>query len=208
MPTLQVCARTVANTRTMPSGRSWRSASCRCAHVRLGDGGQAHGIFDLINPIRRSSSSAEAERYRAEPYVVPADVRGVEPFAGEAGWTWYTGAAGWTWRLGVEGILGLQLHDGGIRISPCLPPGWGGAEVRIAGPDGTLVVRIEDPDNIGTGSVELFIEGRPTRSDHITFPQNGAERSVIARLRPVAITGAAETLTSVAPVRRSGRERL
>ena len=39
------------------------------AHAGLGDGDGAHCIFDLINPIRRTSSRADAERYRAEPYV-------------------------------------------------------------------------------------------------------------------------------------------
>jgi cyclic beta-1,2-glucan synthetase len=115
-------------------------------------------------------------------------VRGAAPFEGEAGWTWYTGAAGWTWRLGVEGLLGLRLDDGAIKISPCLPRDWGGAEARIAGPDGTLLVRIEDPDHLGIGRVELSIDGKPADGDRVKFPQHGVERRVIVRLRPVAVT--------------------
>src|SRR5690606_34785115 len=42
------------------------------AHARLGDGDRAYEIFDLINPIRRTAGLADAELYRAEPYVVPA----------------------------------------------------------------------------------------------------------------------------------------
>jgi cyclic beta-1,2-glucan synthetase len=161
------------------------------AHARLGDGDRAYGIFDLINPIRRTSSRTEAEQYRAEPYVVPADVRGAAPGVGEAGWTWYTGAAGWTWRLGVEGLLGLCLDGGGVRISPCLPLDWGGAEARISGPDGALVIRIEDPDHLGTGRIELTVDGHRTEGDHVTFPSGGAERRVNARLRPAAEMDAA-----------------
>jgi cyclic beta-1,2-glucan synthetase len=175
------------------------------AQAGLGDGDWAHCIFDLINPIRRTSSRADAERYRAEPYVVPADVRGAAPFEGEAGWTWYTGAAGWTWRLAVEGLLGLRLDDGAIKISPCLPRDWGGAEVRIAGSDGTLLVRIEDPDHLGTGRVELSIDGKLADGDRVTFPQHGVERRVIARLRPVAETGATPPAQAV-PEQRRGLE--
>jgi cyclic beta-1,2-glucan synthetase len=176
------------------------------AHAGLGDGDAAHCIFDLINPIRRTSSRAGAERYRGEPYVAPADVRGATPFEGEAGWTWYTGAAGWTWRLAVEGLLGLRLDDGAIKISPCLPRDWGGAEARIAGSDGTLLVRIEDPDHLGTGRVELSIDGKLVDGDRVTFPQNGVERRVIARLRLVAVTDAAAP-AQAAPAQRRGVER-
>ena len=176
------------------------------AHAGLGDGDGAHCIFDLINPIRRTSSRADAERYRAEPYVVPADVRGAAPFEGEAGWTWYTGAAGWTWRLAVEGLLGLRLDNGAIKISPCLPRDWGGAEARIVGSDGTLLVRIEDPDHLGTGRVELSIDGKLADGDRVTFPQHGIERRVIARLRPVAVTDAAAP-AQAAPAQRRGLER-
>jgi cyclic beta-1,2-glucan synthetase len=175
------------------------------AHARLGDGDWAHDIFDLINPIRRTSSRADAERYRAEPYVAPADVRGAAPGAGQAGWTWYTGAAGWTWRLGVEGLLGLRLDGGAVRISPCLPRDWGGAEARIAGPDGTLVIRIEDPERLGTGRVELTVDGRPAEGDRVTFPSGGAERRVNAQLRPGAEADAAGP-TEAAAAQRWGLE--
>ncbi|WP_157672210.1 GH36-type glycosyl hydrolase domain-containing protein [Chelatococcus sp. GW1] len=154
------------------------------AHARLGDGDESYRIFDLINPIRRAGDRSEAELYRAEPYVVPADVRGAGPGIGQAGWTWYTGAAGWTWQLAVEGILGLSLQRGAVRIAPRLPRSWGGAEVRVKGPDGTLVVTIEDPDRIGGGRVELAVEGRPLDGDCIALPTGGIERRVTARLRP------------------------
>lgn len=90
------------------------------AHARLANGDEAHRIFDLINPIRRADDLAAAELYRAEPYVVPADVRGAEPGIGQTGWTW---------QLAVEGILGLSLQHGAVRIAPRLPRNWGGAEV-------------------------------------------------------------------------------
>jgi cyclic beta-1,2-glucan synthetase len=175
------------------------------AHARLGNGNEAHAIFDLINPIRRTAGQAELERYRAEPYVVPADVRGVEPGTGQAGWTWYTGAAGWTWRLGVEGLLGLSLDGGGVRISPCLPIDWGGAEVRVSGPNGVLVIRIEDPDHLGTGIVELTVDDHPIEGDRVMFPSGGAERRVNALLRPTAEMGSAGSAETV-PVQGPGVE--
>ncbi|MDP2619785.1 MAG: glucoamylase family protein [Hyphomicrobiales bacterium] len=153
------------------------------AHARLGDGDRAYEIFDLINPIRHTVGLADAELYRAEPYVLAADVRGAEPGIGQAGWTWYTGAAGWTWQLAVEGILGLSLQRGSVRIAPRIPRNWGGAEVRVNGPDGILIITIEDPERIGTGRVELAVDGRPVGGDCIAIPTGGMERRVTARLR-------------------------
>jgi cyclic beta-1,2-glucan synthetase len=165
------------------------------AHARLGDGDWANGVFDLINPIRRAASRADAARYRAEPYVVPADVRGTAPGAGQAGWTWYTGAAGWTWRLGVEGILGLRLDGGAVTFSPCLPRDWGIVDARIKGPDGVLVIHIEDPERLGSGRVELTVDGRPANGDRVTFPSGGTERRVNVRLLPAAAMDAAGPVT-------------
>ena len=109
--------------------------------------------------------------------------RAWERCLGQAGWTWYTGAAGWTWRLAVEGLLGLTLDGGAVRISPSLPRDWGRADIRIAGADGTLHIRIEDPDHLGCGRVELEVDGRPADGDIVAFPASG-ERHVTARLRP------------------------
>ncbi len=161
------------------------------AHARLGDGARAYQIFDLINPVRRTASPAGTELYRAEPYVLPGDVRGADPATGEAGWTWYTGAAGWTWQLGVEGIVGLNLDRGAIRISPCLPKHWGGAEIRVRAPGGMLIITIEDPDRLGTGRVELTLDGRDVEGDRVALPTAGRTICVTARLHPMKATKAA-----------------
>ncbi|HKM37489.1 MAG TPA: glucoamylase family protein [Thiopseudomonas sp.] len=153
------------------------------AHARLGNGDQAYEIFDLINPIRRSDSLEGAELYRGEPYVLAADIRGEGPSTGQAGWTWYTGAAGWSWQLAVEGILGLSLQRGAVKIAPRIPTDWGEATARIKGPNGVLIISIEDPERIGTGQVELKVDGQSVDGDSVTIPTDGTERYVIARLR-------------------------
>jgi len=43
---------------------------------------------------------ADAELYAAEPYAMPGNVDGPDsPYAGRAGWTWYTGSAAWMVRV-------------------------------------------------------------------------------------------------------------
>ena len=76
------------------------------AFARMGDAARADELFRMINPVARSDSRVEVQRYRVEPYVMAADIYGEAPHTGKGGWTWYTGAAGWYYRVGLEEILG------------------------------------------------------------------------------------------------------
>ena len=144
----------------------------------LGDGDGAWRVFDIINPIRRSASRSDAERYRTEPYVLAADVAGVAPHIGRGGWTWYTGAAAWTWRLGVEAMLGLRLRDGELLIDPCLPKEWGLARAELRGPEGTLAIVIEDPEHLGQGAIDMTVGGVAVSGATLSFPTDGSVREV------------------------------
>lgn len=150
------------------------------AHAQLGNSELAYEIFDLINPIRRSASAEDAWHYRAEPYVLAADIRGVEPHLGEAGWSWYTGAAGWTWQLAVEGILGITLQQGEVCIAPRLPAHWQHAHVHIKGPKGSLHIQISNPQQLAKGEVSLTVQGKPIPGTRLAFPDDGTELMVTA----------------------------
>ena len=167
------------------------------AHARLGNVEMAYRMFDLIHPIHRTKSISGVQLYRGEPYVLPGDVRASDPGVGQAGWTWYTGAAGWTWQLAVEGILGLTLQRGAVKIAPRIPKSWGGAKVKVKTPAGTLNITIEDPDRIGSGHVELVVDGQPHDGDCIAFPTGGVDSCITVFLRrPCAQASADQSLSS------------
>ncbi|MGV3617181.1 MAG: GH36-type glycosyl hydrolase domain-containing protein [Fimbriimonas sp.] len=71
------------------------------AFDKIGDRATAQAIFrGMLPPVR---SSASADLYAAEPYVMPGNVDGPDsPFAGRAGWTWYTGSAAWMVRVAAS----------------------------------------------------------------------------------------------------------
>jgi len=100
------------------------------AFAALGDARRAWEFFNLINPIRHGDSPAAIATYKAEPYVVAADVYSVPPHVGRGGWTWYTGSAGWLYRLITESLLGLKLEVDRLRFKPCLPPEWKSYRLR------------------------------------------------------------------------------
>src|SRR4030095_15674821 len=100
------------------------------AFAALGDARRAWEFFNLINPIRHGDSAAAIATYKAEPYVVAADVYSVPPHVGRGGWTWYTGSAGWLYRLITESLLGLKLEINRLRLEPLFPKEWPSFEVH------------------------------------------------------------------------------
>jgi cellobiose phosphorylase len=96
------------------------------AFAALGDGRRAWDLLTMINPVNHTRNALEFATYKAEPYVVAADVYALAPHAGRGGWTWYTGSAGWLYRLILESILGLCREGPWLRMTPCLPDEWNG----------------------------------------------------------------------------------
>ena len=94
--------------------------------------------------------------YRAEPYVIAADVSWAPGLEGRAGWSWYTGAAGWYWQVAVEELLGLKLREGRLLIEPNLPRDWEGFRVRWSLERAVLDIRAERG-----GEYALWLDGKP-----------------------------------------------
>jgi cyclic beta-1,2-glucan synthetase len=94
------------------------------AFAKLGDSRHAWELLTMINPINHAGSQEGIATYKAEPYVVAADVYALSPHIGRGGWTWYTGSAGWMYRLIMESLLGLRLEVDKLHIEPCLPADW------------------------------------------------------------------------------------
>src|SRR5690606_5773857 len=101
------------------------------AFAELGDVRRAWELFRLICPVNHGATPEAVAVYRAEPYVVAADVYAVPPHVGRGGWSWYTGSAGWMYRLIVEALLGLRVEGGArLRLEPRIPDDWDGFEMQ------------------------------------------------------------------------------
>jgi cellobiose phosphorylase len=94
------------------------------AFAAMGSRDRAWELFHMINPVNHGANRETIQTYKVEPYVVAADVYGVQPHTGRGGWTWYTGSAGWMYRLITESLLGLRLHVDKLTIEPVLPVTW------------------------------------------------------------------------------------
>ncbi|CAN5859897.1 glucoamylase family protein [soil metagenome] len=154
------------------------------AFAQLGDGDRAAELFSLLNPVNHTRTSEDVERYRAEPYVVAADVYSVPPHTGRGGWTWYTGSAGWMYRVGIEAILGITLRRGALHFDPCIPRAWPGFEATFVRGGARYVITVENPDAVSRGVVHLSLDGVDiTGQDVPLVPHHdGREHQVLVRL--------------------------
>lgn len=121
------------------------------AALRLGMAEEGYEVLKALMPANHP-----LETYKAEPFVLSADVYANPSHTGRGGWSWYTGAAGWYYRTAVEAFLGLQVRDGLLYLAPNLPKGWDGFSAEWTRPDGRLKLRVER-----TGKQGLTLDGRP-----------------------------------------------
>ena len=96
--------------------------------------------------------------YRAEPYVIAADVSYAPGRVGRAGWSWYTGAAGWYLQVAIQELLGLRVLEGRLAVEPNLPPDWPGYEAVWRLPKGELTICVQR-----AGAYSAKLDGQPVQ---------------------------------------------
>jgi cyclic beta-1,2-glucan synthetase len=145
------------------------------AFAMLGDGEKAAELFSIVNPINRSSTPADAQRYKVEPYVVCADVYGARPHIGRGGWTWYTGSAGWMHRAGLEWILGFRLKATSLHLDPCMPRAWPRFEILFRYRSAKYEITVENPRGVSRGVAHAELDGAvvPERPLRIALMDDG-----------------------------------
>jgi cellobiose phosphorylase len=150
------------------------------AACKVKDHDLAGRLLTAINPALK-----DPESYCAEPYVLPGNVDGPDsPHHGRAGWTWYTGAAAWLHRVVSEWVLGVRPEWDGLRIDPCLPPGWQRARMARPYRGCTYEISIERSDALAEGATEVSVNGERLKDGVIAPPcESGAHHRVHVRCR-------------------------
>lgn len=153
------------------------------AFAKLGDQKRTWELLRMINPINHGKTDTEISIYKAEPYVMAADVYGAPPHSGRGGWTWYTGSAGWMFQLIIESFLGLKLEGNRLRIEPCVPEDWKSFTVfyRHKQTRYTIVVTQTTPGDGGN----LEVDGVEQSDGAIHLVDDGIEHHVKVNPRTV-----------------------
>ena len=100
------------------------------AFAAIKDKKRTWDLLQMINPLNRGNTVEKIAVYKAEPYVIAADVYAEPMHKGRGGWTWYTGSAGWMYQLILESFLGLKLEANTLHFNPCIPEDWPGVKIK------------------------------------------------------------------------------
>lgn len=120
-----------------------------CLRLRMTEDGYA-----MLNALLPASH--DSDTYRAEPYVLAADVYSNPSHLGRGGWSWYTGAAGWYYRTVIHELLGLKVRGGTLFLEPAIPADWPGCSVTWRTASMTLHIEMER-----TGKKLTTLDGVP-----------------------------------------------
>jgi cyclic beta-1,2-glucan synthetase len=156
-------------------------------------------LFHMINPINHMRTAEDTERYRAEPYVVAADVYAHPMHFGRGGWTWYTGSAGWMYQAAIQSLLGLTRSGATMSVNPCIPTVWPQYSVdwRVGGTRYRFTV--SNPEHRSHGILSAELDGVAVDASAIPMEDDGGTHEVTIVLgaapetgQPAAAAGRAE----------------
>ena len=129
------------------------------AEALLGFGDKATELYRMVNPIEHARTKEASNKYKVEPYVIPADIYGCNNLAGRGGWTWYTGSSSWYYKAGIEYILGLKIKNGYLSIEPCIPKDWKEYSIRYKWKNSVYNINIKNPNNKNSGVEKVVVNG-------------------------------------------------
>jgi cyclic beta-1,2-glucan synthetase len=146
------------------------------AELELGD--EAMELFHMLNPINHMRTPEEAERYRAEPFAVAADVYAHPMHTGRGGWTWYTGSAGWMYQAAVGALLGLRRHGSTVSLNPCIPAQWPRFTLEWTVSGTRYRFDVSNPEHRSSGIASAELDGAPVDARAIPIVADGAVHEV------------------------------
>ena len=152
------------------------------AFARLKQGTRAVELLEMINPVERTRSMEEVQRYKGEPYVIAADIYRLDGQVGRCGWTWYTGSSGWMYRVWLEEVLGFKLQAHRLAIDPAIPTHWTHYALRYRYRNTRYEIAVENPENVSSGVVSLELDGVPLSDKWISLVDDGGSHQVRVRL--------------------------
>jgi len=168
------------------------------AMAQLGHGDESVELFHMLNPINHTRTRSGVDRYKAEPYVIAADVYTHAPHIGRGGWSWYTGSAAWMYRAGLESILGLRRQGACFTVTPCVPAAWERFVVSWRVETSRYEIVVENPGSRNHGVAEVTLDGVRVDPAAIPLADDGATHQVRVLMgEPAPAFDPAESVESV-----------
>ncbi len=123
-------------------------------------GEKALEFYRMINPIEHTRTKDAVNKYKVEPYVIPADIYGQGNLVGRGGWTWYTGSSSWYYKAGIEYILGLKIENEYLSINPCIPKDWKEYQIQYKYKESIYNIKVKNENNKNYGVTKVLLENK------------------------------------------------
>ena len=121
-------------------------------------GEKALEFYRMINPIEHTRTKDAVNKYKVEPYVIPADIYGQGNLEGRGGWTWYTGSSSWYYKAGIEYILGLKIENEHLSINPCIPKDWKEYQIQYKYKESIYNIKVKNENNKNYGVTKVLLD--------------------------------------------------
>ena len=125
---------------------------------KVGRGEKAVKTLKKIMPDSEWNPSTQSG---AEPYVFTNCYSAHPKYYGKSYQSWTTGTSAWSMMGLYEGIMGVKRDYKGLRISPCFPADWEGAEMTRSFRGAQYHVIIENPEHLENGVPQVSVDGKP-----------------------------------------------
>src|SRR5579872_2709902 len=155
------------------------------AYTMLADGDKAYEVLSMLNPIHHADNPTAMQRFKIEPYIVPADIYSAPPHVGRGGWNWYTGSASWFYRVAVERVLGLRRYGQNLLLDPCIPSAWPGYAINYRFGKTKYEIVVENPLGVCTGVLAVKADGQTITGNQknlIPLTDDGASHKILVVL--------------------------
>lgn len=144
------------------------------AFAILGENEKVWELFSLINPVNHSKNEALVNKYKAEPYVIVADIYSTPGHEGRGGWSWYTGSAGWMYQFILESILGLKREGNKLFFQPCVPASWDSFSIRYQFEKTTYNINFKKAEN----NAFIILNGSEQKTNYIELNGDAGNQEI------------------------------
>jgi cellobiose phosphorylase len=111
------------------------------------------------------NSSADIDRYEAEPYVFAEYVTSPDhETENQASHSWLTGTAVWMYRIALDYIIGFRTSLQGITIAPNIPSHWKSFKAERTFRGKRIFLTVANPDAVNSTITSMTVNGKNVQS--------------------------------------------
>ena len=143
----------------------------------------AYEYYQMINPINRTLTYQEVNKYKTEPYAMAADIYTNPNHPGRGGWTWYTGSASWAYKIGIEEILGFKKKGNKLTIDPKIKSTWDTYTINYRYFNTQYVITVNNIDHISQGKVQIIVDNKPLKDNMIKLVDDSKTHYVVVNMK-------------------------